>query len=123
MNSRLLFASFLSVGLLFCSCEKRYKYVEKVRETDVFGNVSTKQEEPVTIKAATDTAAYISAYTKFSAAKGTYQNLSERGMPYLKKPLSFKLYDPKGNDITDIDFVTKSEKEQKIDEIVSKIGK
>lgn len=56
---------FLVALLSLTSCDKSYKYVEKVSEESIFGGTDTKEKDEVIIKAKNDSTAYLEAYKKF----------------------------------------------------------
>ena len=106
----------------FSSCQKKYTYVEEVRETSVFGGSSVKDRDEKIITASSDTAAYLEAYQKFCISKKVYQDMLVSGMKDPTVPLRFKLYDEQGNDISDIQFATRTVKEQEINDIILGMG-
>lgn len=110
--------------LLISSCTRRYKYVEIIREHQIFGGARIATKEEITIRAKSDTAAYLEAYEKFCISKVVYFGMKERyGMPeLLDYPIGFKLYNSKGIDISDIRFISKSEQQQIIEEKVMRAG-
>ena len=62
-----------------------------------------------------DSAAYIEAYREFCISQKAYSELRKKGMgEYLGVPISFKLYNDKGEDISNIHFNTRLEQEEKI---------
>lgn len=115
-----LFAAILCVS----ACKKRYTYVEVIREQQIFGGTRVTTKEEVKIRARNDTAAYIEAYEKFCISQAVYIGMKERyGMPELQDvPLGFRLYNSKGKDISEINFTTKLEQEQSIEERAFRIG-
>ncbi len=106
----------ITVTILYTSCDnKSYKYVETVREKSVFGGSSIKVKDEIIISASSDSAAYIEAYKKFCIAQKVYNDMQEKGMAeYLDIPVGFKLLNSEGEDISDIYFITKAEKEEEI---------
>ena len=117
---------FIFVAVLLCitSCTRRYKYVEVIREHQIFGGARIATKDEVTIRAKSDTAAYLEAYEKFCISKVVYFGMKERyGMPeLLDYPIGFKLYNSKDIDISDIRFISKSEQQQIIEEKVMRAG-
>lgn len=113
-----------AVLLLLAACNKRYTYVEIIREQQIFGGTRVATKEEVKIRARNDTAAYIEAYEKFCISQAVYIGMKERyGMPELQDvPLGFRLYNSKGKDISEINFTTKLEQEQIIEERAFRIG-
>lgn len=108
--------------LTSCNQQKEYKYVEQVREKDVFGKTSYKDKEAVLIYALSDTLAYIAAYDKFvlsqAAEERARQKLIKEGLNYndFSTITGFKLLNPEGKDISNIYFKTKKAHENEITE-------
>lgn len=105
--------------LLLTSCvnDKKYRYVETVRELSIVGGASTKEKEEKIISALSDSAAYIEAYRMFCISQKTYSELRKKGMgEYLAIPISFKLYNEKGEDISNISFYSRLEQEKILEE-------
>jgi len=109
---------FLIAVFTFASCQKKYTYVEKVREASVFGCSSEKDKDETVIVAASDSAAYLEAFQNFCISKKVYQDMLVRGMKDVSVPLSFKLYNEQGIDISDIMFATRADKEKEISDII-----
>jgi len=42
--------------------QEKHKFIEVVKEVSILGGSNTKEEAPKTIRAATDSAAYLEAY-------------------------------------------------------------
>lgn len=101
-----------------CSNEKKYNYVEVVNETSISGSKSIVEKPEKEILAQSDTDAYIMAFRQFCIAKKTYQELLKRDMKYLSEPLSFKIYNANGEDISEIKFNTREEQKRKISESI-----
>ena len=81
------------------------------------GGPSTKEKDEIIISAQTDSAAYIEAYRQFCISQKTYSELRKKDMgEYLGIPIGFKLYNEKGEDISNIHFVSRMEQEEKIAE-------
>ena len=114
----------ISVLLLVSSCNKKYTYIEVVRQQQMFGGTKVATKEEVKIYARNDTAAYIEAYEKFCISQAVYLGMKEHyGMPELQDiPLGFRLYNSKGKDISEISFTTKLEQEHIIEERTFRIG-
>ena len=107
----------LAAIVLLGSCQKKeYRYIEKVRETSIFGGSSEKDEEEKIITAASDSAAYLEAYQMFCVSQKVYKDMLVSGMQDPTLPLSFKLYNEQGEDISAMYFATKEEKEKEISE-------
>ena len=115
---------FIAVLLSFTACNKRYTYVEIIRQQQMFGGTKVATKEEVKIRARSDTAAYLEAYQQFCISQAVYIGMKGRyGMPELQDvPLGFRLYNSKGKDISEINFTTKLEQEQIIEERAFRIG-
>lgn len=104
--------------ILLASCGsnefKEYTYIE-TKSTVFSGNKDNQQ----TIKAKSDTAAYLDAYNKFIISEKIANDSKNSQLTFYPTPLYFKLIDPEGNDITDINFVTKAKSEEEISKRVS----
>lgn len=111
------FFLFTLLVLIFsaCSGEKEYKYVETVKDKH-----STHDSETETIKARTDSDAYVIALEKFYRAKIVVNEVNlTMGEIYGREredsePISFKIYSAEGKDITDIEFFTKEAKTKEV---------
>lgn len=106
--------------LLSCESDKTYKYIEHLKETNVDGKLIDKIEEEEII-AKNDTLAYIRAYSKFKISQRSAEYSMTSKSSYPNEVLSFELYDEKGNDITNIDFVTRELEKNETDEYVLKM--
>ena len=108
----------ICVLMLLTACNKKYRYVEIVREQSVLGGSSEIEKDEATISASSDSTAYIEAFSKFCISQKVYSDMRKKDMAdNLDIPIGFKLYNSEGVDISDIDFATKKQKE---DEIVSR---
>lgn len=114
----------LMLLLVTTACNKRYTYVEVIRQQQFFGRTQVTTKEEVKIRARNDTMAYLEAYEKFCISQAVYIGMKERyGMPELQDvPLGFKLYNSKGKDISKNNFATKLEQEQIIEERAFRAG-
>lgn len=117
---KLLF--LLTVLTLFAACKKKYKYVEFIQVQDNYSGQSIREREDF-ISESSDSAAYMQAFAKFCFDQSGYIHLLKDGtmdMNHKEYPISFKLYNPDGEDITDIDFPSKKEMEERfINDILS----
>lgn len=114
---KILLLITVTVLLISCENEKKYRYVETVRELKVVGGASTMEKEKKIISAPSDSAAYIEAYREFCISQKAYSELRKKGMgEYLDVPISFKLYNEKGEDISNISFDSRLEQEKKLAE-------
>lgn len=108
----LLFALFTS-----CDSKKTYKYVEVVSEQGISGSVTTKEKYPTTIKASSDSAAYLNAYQTFCISLKVTADMKHTYGSVFATPTGFKLFDDKDVDITNsILFVDKNKKEKEIED-------
>lgn len=107
---------FLFLVLVFLTaCERKYRYVEIVREQSIIGGSSIKEKDEKILAAPSDSAAYIEAFSKFCIAQKVYSDMCKKGMgDYLDIPISFKLYNSEGIDISDITFSTKAQQEEEL---------
>lgn len=96
---------FLFVTLLFlCNCSKnKYKYVEKIKDSET-NKFSSKTNE---FSSKNDSTAYMEAYTKFIASSKVSNFSKKKLKSNYKTPISFSIYNPKEEDITNYDFKTK----------------
>lgn len=85
------------MAVSFISCDKKYTYIEIVKEKSLMGNTYTEKErDPEVIKAKNDSLAFAHAFNKFCIS--VYVNEAMRrvdGTRY-SEPMSFKIID--GND-------------------------
>lgn len=114
----------LAVLFLVTSCNKKYTYVEVIRQQQIFGGTKLTIKEEVKIRAHSDTAAYLEAYQQFCISQAVYQGMKQRyEMPELLDiPVGFKLYNSKGVDISKIEFKSRIEQEHIIKEKALRIG-
>ena len=109
------FLFFIAIIILLTSCEKKYRYVESVREQSILGGSSIKEKDEKIISAPSDSAAYLEAFTDFCISQKVYSDMRKKGMDeYLDIPIGFKLYNEKGEDISNIIFASRIEQEEKI---------
>ena len=112
MNKIIIFILSL---FLFVSCAKKYEYVEEVIEKSAFNGTTKGEKKPETIRADSDSMAYIIAFNKFCISLKVIEQLIDDGMgDYAKIPVGFKLYNEKGADISNITFVNKERIENDI---------
>lgn len=109
------FLLFITTLMLLTACEKKYKYVETVKEQSILRGSSIQEKAPIIISASSDSSAYLEAFTKYCISQKVYNNMRKEGLAdYLDVPIGFKLYDEDGMDITDISFATRLEEEERI---------
>lgn len=112
---------FVLLLMVVClsSCQKKYKYVEEVIESSIFGEEIRSDREPENVSAMNDTLAYLEAFQKYCISQKVYEEFVKRGTgQYMDKPSGFRLYNSDGVDISDISFVSRSDEEKKIVERV-----
>jgi len=113
---------FIVSLLLLVSCSKKYEYVEEVIEKSLLTGTTKQEKAPETIRESSDSAAYLKAFEKFCISLKVLQKMTDDGMgEYADVPVGFKLYNEKGEDISNITFATKEEKEKEIYSSVFKI--
>ena len=109
------FLFFIATIILFTSCEEKYRYVVTVREQSILGGSSFKETDEKIISAPSDSAAYLEAFTNFCISQKVYSDMRKKGAAeYLDIPISFKLYNENGEDISNIYFASRIEQEEKI---------
>lgn len=108
----------------FISCEKKYSYIEIIKEPELIGNgYDIKEKDLEVIKAKDDTTAYLKAYSKFCIAVKASMLVSEKVSVNFSIPIDFKIIDENGSDITNIKFATKEAKEMEIYQSIAQLGK
>ncbi len=103
----------LMLFLISCERKKSYKYVEIVSEEGLLGGITTKEKDAKTIKAVTDSAAYLEAYQSFCISVKISNDMKESFGTVYSKPKDFKLYNHKDMDITNSVFFTDKDKHEK----------
>jgi len=114
-------AYLLIIFILFISCSKEnnYKYIEKI--IDLNSNSRIIDIKEYNISAKNDTLAYIKAYKKYCISKRIMHRLEKGGSVNPKDIEYFELINNKGVDITNINFITKKDEEQKAEEHAAKM--
>lgn len=122
--TRHIFAALILISLLTsCDSKKSYKYVEVVNEEGLLGGTTTKEKDPKTIKAATDSAAYLEAYQSFCISLKVNRDMKQSLGTVYSTPKDFKLYNDKGTDITNsIFFADKDKREKEIEDRIFSMG-
>ena len=112
--SKHIFTAFIILSA-FASCDnnKSYKYVEVVEEEGLLGGSDTKDKDPKTINATTDSAAYLEAYKDFCISQKVNRDMKESLGKVYSTPTRFKLYNDKGLEITNSVFFTDKDKREK----------
>lgn len=68
----------LPVLILLTACEKKYKYVEIVKEQSFLNGTSIKEKNEDIISAPSDSAAYIDAFTSFCISQKVYYDMKKK---------------------------------------------
>ena len=104
--------------LLLASCaNKKYKYVEVVKAERPDREPKIEDEDAKTISAASDSAAYLEAFTRFCVSRKVSEDTRNGdNYGYITTPLRFKLYNDKGIDIvSSVHFADKDKLEKRIE--------
>ncbi|WP_326984110.1 hypothetical protein VUJ46_06070 [Chryseobacterium sp. MYb264] len=115
MNKKILY--YLLTTSVLISCKKTYKYVEKNEKEAISGGIEIVEEEKE-IKAENDTIAYIEAFKKFIVSEKVSNQMRKSNIRFTSIPLSFKVYDENGNDITNISFKSREKREIELTNLV-----
>jgi hypothetical protein len=108
---------FLGLITFLTSCDKSYKYVEKVSEESILGGTEIKEKDEETIKAKDDSTAYLEAFKKFCISVKVNKDMAQSMGKTYSTPLSFKLLNDKGIDITNTTlFANRTQREKEIEE-------
>ena len=116
---------FLGLMTFLTSCDiapisvanKSYKYVEKVSEESILGGTDIKEKDEETIKAKDDSTAYLEAFKKFCISVKVNKDMAQSMGKTYSTPLSFKLLNDKGIDITNTTlFANRTQREKEIEE-------
>ncbi len=94
-----LFGFLLLTGFM-TSCDKSYKYVETIEDRSVLGGITIKEKEEKNIKAKDDSTAYLEAFRSFCISLKVNKDMIQSMGSTFSTPLSFKLFNNKGEDIT-----------------------
>lgn len=111
MKRKLLLLFLMSMAVI--SCKKNYKYVEKVEKQGILGGTDQDEKEEA-FEAENDTIAYLEAFKKFVISQKVEIEMKKKLGVSGSKPLSFNVYDEKGNDISYISFPNKEKRETEI---------
>ena len=111
----LISTTILLLMLIACVNKQTYRYVEIVKEKRLLGQgYDTKEKEANVFEEASDSAAYLQAFEWFCIAQKVHHDMLDGGYGEVDIPQNFKLYNEKGEDITDVYFSNKTIKEQEI---------
>lgn len=103
------------IVLLFLSlfsCSKKYQYTEFLK--DPMTDSVYMQDSVQVIKARNDTLAYLKAYEKYCLSQKRSKDMFDVTAQFGPMPDSFSLVNPKGEDISDIEFFSKDTLKTKI---------
>lgn len=109
----------LLLGLMtfLISCDKSYRYVEKVSEESILGGTDIKEKNEETIKAKDDSTAYLEAFKKFCISIKVNKDMAQSMGKTYSTPLSFNLFNDKGEDITNTTlFANRTQREKEIEQ-------
>lgn len=120
MNKQLLLL-FLMLITLF-SCEKDYKYVEKIERERLLGGGIDREDKEEEFQAENDTLAYFEAFKKFVISQKVAVDMKKSLGSSSSTPLSFSVYDDKGKEITYVDFPNKEKRENEITKSILSLG-
>lgn len=101
------------MSITLFSCKKDYRYVEKIEKERILGGFD-REEKEVQIQSENDTLAYLEAFKKFAISQKVELEMKKSLGSSSSTPISFNVYDDKGNDITYIDFPNKEKRENEI---------
>lgn len=111
--------TFLTIIIFLTACNNSYKYVEKVSEESVLFGKEIKEKEEIIIKAKDDSIAYIEAFRKFCISVKINRDVAQSIGKTYSTPLSFKLLNNEGIDITNTTlFSSRTKIEKEIEEQV-----
>lgn len=82
-----------------CDQSKKYEYVEIGLKESLFGGTERDEKDAVTIRAKTDSIAYLEAYQKFCISEKVSQDMKEALGSSSSVPTDFKLIDEQGNNV------------------------
>ncbi len=108
---------FLTLVVVLTSCDKTYKYVEKVSEESILGGTVIKEKDETIIMAKDDSTAYLEAFRKFCISVKVKKYMDKSMGKTYSTPISFKLLNDKGEDITSTTlFASRTKREKEIEE-------
>lgn len=105
---------FLTLIIFLTSCDKSYKYIETVSKESSLDGIYIKEKEEIIIKAKDDSTAYLEAFKRFCISIKVNKDIAQSIGGNYSTPLSFKLLNEKGEDITNTTLFegrTRGEKE------------
>ena len=117
MTRHIFTVLFLLSFFTSCDNKKSYKYVEVASEEGLLGGATTKEKDPKTIKATTDSAAYLEAFQTFCISLKVHGDMKKSFGTVYSKPKEFKLYNSEGTEISNtIFFADKDKREKEIED-------
>lgn len=96
----LLVMLLLTIFLESCEFKKPYKYIEIIRYEGALRNKGVEEKDPKTIRAISDSAAYVEAYRSYCISLAVNSYLISRGKEIYYTQMGFKLINNEGNDIS-----------------------
>ncbi|QPH40660.1 hypothetical protein [Pedobacter endophyticus] len=106
----------LTLTIFLTSCDKSYKYIEKVSEESILGGTHIKEKDETIIKAKDDSTAYLEAFQKFCISVKVNRDMAQSMGKTYSTPISFKLLNNKGEDITKTTlFASRTKRENEIE--------
>lgn len=115
MTRQLLGLLLIATLLIACDNKKSYKYIEITAEQGSLGGVEKKEKEPKSIKANSDSAAYLDAFQSFCISLKVNKDMKQAMGTVYSTPVNFKLLNDKGENIANtVYFIDKSKREKEI---------
>lgn len=96
---KIILLGILIITIVSCQQSKKYEYVELGTKESIFGGTERDEKDGVTIRAKTDSIAYLEAYQKFCISEKVSKDMEEAYGSSASKPTDFKLLDEQGNNI------------------------
>lgn len=114
---RQIFTGLVFLLLLTSCADKKYKYAEVVIKESPGQGMEVEEQDPKTISAASDSAAYLKAFETFCVSRKVSEDMrNDKESGYYMTPLKFRLYNEKGIDIAGtVSFSNKSMLERDIE--------
>jgi len=94
--NRIVFAFLVAIGLIACSKNKTYEYIEVVNKKSIFDEVTTEELEPEKIKALNDTLAYLKAFRTFTFSEKIHKDVAKIAGESFTEPIRFRLLSSDG---------------------------
>ncbi|MBW0164938.1 MAG: hypothetical protein HYI21_00025 [Sediminibacterium sp. Gen4] len=116
MNKQVFIIIFSLFIFTACENKKNYKYVEIVDEESLLGSIDRKEKDAQIINEQSDSSAYLAAFQKFCISIKVNRDMQTSIGKVYSTPKDFKLYDDKGNEISNMSFANKDVREKEIQE-------